>query len=121
MIVEDEALACLVRALEKQGSGQPADAATDDHMVNVLVWSYAVHADLREAAISQPVTFLNDGPRVPVGIRVVTDAAVAVEGSGRRVEFMGWREALHQQGRRSHECRVEKVSPCDSPVHSQQP
>src|SRR6185295_564542 len=73
MIVEDEALARLVRALEKQGGRQPADAAAHDHVVNVLVWSYAVHAD------------------------------------------------LHEEGRRSHECRVEKVSPCDSLVHSQQP
>ena len=52
VIVENEAPACLVRALEKQGGGQAADAATNDHAVNVLVWSYAVHADLREAAIA---------------------------------------------------------------------
>jgi hypothetical protein len=52
VIVENQAPACLVRALEKQSGGQAADAATNDHAVNVLVWSYAVHADLREAAIA---------------------------------------------------------------------
>src|SRR5881396_1571241 len=81
VVVDDEATSALV-FLEEDRGGESADSAADGDEVVPLAGVDGVGDTLFERAIAHPVSGAQYIPGVAVGVSVVADAAVAVEGIG---------------------------------------
>src|SRR6185436_15326538 len=79
VIVDDERASAFV-FLEEYRGGESGDSAADGDEVVDLAGVSGVGDSLLEGAIAHGVSGAEDFPGVAVGVRVVADAAVAIEG-----------------------------------------
>ena len=116
VVVEHETARAPARLpLEEQRGGQPADPAADDGAVDRVGDADVLELQRGDRRVPEAMPFLQHGPRVPVGVRVVADAAVAVErrGAVAREQFEG--AAARDECRpRSEQDGVEEIAPRDA-------